>query len=155
MDHTQMFEPGDKISVFLKGGEPLASGVVHSDSGRFVQIECCEAIDSRYNEGSVKVLDKRYYDLSLVEAGDSEAPVGADASTGDEMGMGQDDGAPSAPVAPSPKDKMSEDDVERLLTKIGDTALAGLKGMGLKSGAIYPLMIKINTALKAAISPKS
>ena len=52
------------------------------------------------------------------------------------------------------RETLSDEDVERVISKVSDVALAALKSIGLKSGEIYPLMININTALKNAMTPK-
>tara|TARA_Y100000310_G_C20496658_1_gene721883 strand:- start:509 stop:955 length:447 start_codon:yes stop_codon:yes gene_type:complete len=109
-------------------------------------------------DGQEVSLSNRYYsivetdiDPNTQDASDaSDAPV----TDGDKVGE-LDPGAniQPAPSRPKSKDKLSDEDIERIVSKISDVSLVSLKSIGLKSGELYPLMIKINSAIKMALTP--
>ena len=153
--YESTLKPGTRVIMTAKSGSPIASGVVVEDNGRYVYLEGCVSLCNADVKPDA-VADRRFYALEASEEPTSnQSDDAVDGETPEtQAGDGQvGDVEPMAPLTPpKPKGSLSEDDVERLLMKVGETALTGLKSMGLKSGAIYPLMIKINAALKAALS---
>lgn len=146
-----VIEPCTRVRVKTKTGTLIAEGDVSFDDGRFASVLVGSADIG-------VVYDRRFFVIEAEEPAPQQSIGGDDAAVISAPTQGEDPGgepvepAPLAP--PRPKNNLNDDDVERLLTRLGDTALAGLKGIGLKSGAIYPLMIKINDAIKAALSSK-
>ena len=95
--------------------------------------------------GEHKVVSERYY--NIVESEDDAKDVPS--------GMSQQ--ATSAPVPPmpvkaKPKETLNDGDIERVISKVSDVTLSTLKSIGLKSGELYPIMIKINDALRVTLS---
>ena len=153
------FEVGASAIVTDWDGNPIAEGEVVADSGRYVSLENCKPLNG-FDAPSDMIADRKYYALESKEPDDVAVPANPSDSGAEKVARGEPMGPPQAvpPLTMAPpkkKNKLSDDDVERLLMKVGETALNGLKSMGLKSGAIYPLMIKINTAFKAALSNTS
>jgi hypothetical protein len=152
MIHIGDLVNGQTVKVSTRYGRHVSSGIVESVSMIYADRGYVFLSDG-FPSGAV-------YDSDLYVFEAEDAPVDApdDTTEPDDTDSAPDSDAaaePSAPpAAPKSKSKLTDDDAERLLMKIGDTALNGLKSMGLKSGAIYPLMIKINTALKAALDTK-
>jgi len=96
--------------------------------------------------GEHKVVSDRYY--NIVESEDDAKDIPS--------GMPQQ--ATSTPVpAPmpakaTPKETLNDGDIERVISKVSDVTLSTLKSIGLKSGELYPIMIKINDALRVTLS---
>lgn len=136
-----------RVRVTTKTGTLITEGSVILDDGRYVSVAV--------GLNKEAVYDRRYYAIEAVEPASDQSEEGGTDSVNVAVN-GKDPGI--TPVEPpamqplKPKSKLNDDDVERLLARLGDAALAGLKGMGLKSGAIYPLMIKLNDAIKASLS---
>jgi hypothetical protein len=157
--YESALERGTKVTMTARSGYGIATGTVVEDDGRFVYLEECSSLSSDPVKSEV-VADRRVHVLEATgNPTSNQSDTAADTSPNDPE---EQDGGDMAdvepemtPSRPKPKSSLGEDDVERLLMKVGETALAGLKSMGLKSGAIYPLMIKINAALKAALSTSS
>lgn len=162
MSRSDKLTTGTPVFVSTWDGQVIAEGVVTLDSTEYVSLHSCRPLNgSDRLLGDEVVLAHRYYAVEAKEtdgeqpSGSQPADAGAMPPAGDAAGDAQGD--PDAmmmamPKPPKPKSNLSDDDVERLLMKIGETALSGLKGMGLKSGAIYPMMIKLNAAVKSALS---
>lgn len=162
MSRSDKLNTGTPVLVSTWDGQVIAEGVVTLDSTEYVSLHSCRPLNgSDRLSGDDVVLAHRYYAVEAKEtegeqpSGNKPADAGGMPPTGTPAGVPQ--GGPAAmmgvmPKPPKPKSNLSDDDVERLLMKVGETALNGLKGMGLKSGAIYPMMIKLNAAIKAALS---
>jgi hypothetical protein len=163
MSRSDKLTTGTPVFVSTWGGQVIAEGVVTFDSTEYVSLHSCRPLNgSDRLLGDEAVLAHRYYAVEAKEAEGEQTTVNQPADAGGMPPGGASPGAPNDDVAaammmatpkpPKPKSSLSDDDVERLLMKVGETALSGLKGMGLKSGAIYPMMIKLNAAVKSALS---
>ena len=132
-----------QVKVLTKLNVPIFTGVIIrelSEDG----ISCFQV---ELPNGKNVILSERYY--NFVESNESVAsPV--DKSSGVPAG----ELVPAPPPKPKYKESLSDEDVERVLSKVSDVSLTTLKSIGLKSGQLYPLMIKINDSLKATLSQK-
>ena len=141
------------VKVKTKMNKPVCVGVIVSewseDGHKQVQVQT--------KDGLTEVFSDRYYvvevdkeaqpaDQAQVEPPQAEPSQMIDPN----QGMMQ----PMVKVKPKSRETLSDEDVERVISKVSDVALAALKSIGLKSGEIYPLMINITTALKSAMTPK-
>ena len=130
---------GDSVRVLNASGRCVAKGLVESVTAKSI-VTLKESLDRprlSFNTSDYRIEAEDDVDSQEVDGGS------ADTSSDDAV----------APMEPEkPKSTLSDDETERVLNKVADAALTALKGAGLKSSALYPLMIKINTALKSALT---
>ena len=124
------------VNVLTRTKVPVFSGAVISEWSEngvnFTQVE--------KSDGGYAIISDKLY----VVENDTSKPV-----IDDPKGLPVQ--LPVAPVLKS-KERLSDEDIERVLSKVGDVSLTALKSIGLKSSELYPLMIRINTALKSAMT---
>ena len=136
---------GDSVRVLNASGRCVAKGLVESVTAKFVTLK--ESLDRpslSFNTSDYRI-EASDYRIEAEDDVDSQEVDGGSADTSSDGTV--------APMEPEkPKSTLSDDETERVLNKVADAALTALKGAGLKSSALYPLMIKINTALKSALT---
>lgn len=148
------------VNVKTKLSAPLFDGVVVNE---WIDESGFSCVQIRKDDDSLTVVSERYYDIELSEdlMGEQEnvppkdqAPVEPTAPVGAVPAGGMGAVAPMPVAKAKSKETLSSEDIERVITKVSDVSLTTLKSIGLKSGELYPLMIKINDALRATLSHK-
>lgn len=133
-----------QVKISTKLNVPMFTGVIISEWSED-GVSCYEV---EKPDGKIVVLSERYYNLQEADEPTASEPMATDPTA---VGV---PAVPVLPPKPKSKESLTDDDIERVLSKVSDVSLTTLKSMGLKSGQLYPLMIKINDALRATLSTK-